>query len=193
MGCAHPSVVGPVIQYVWKKKPLRILDCGCGWGEFGFLFRLHAETQQGATFHAPQTWRCTITGVEVFQPYIIPSIHGFVYDHVFVGELLDLARRCLLPRAQMIYLGDVLEHFVREAGEEILRLLFRLCDQSLVVSTPLRQSNQADLHGNEYQRHLSLWDENDLRKFSQESGAELDVLASGPHCLVAAFERRPGS
>lgn len=189
MPYSHASVIPPVIKHLREHAPTRILDCGCGWGLFGMLFRMHAEVMQGATFHLPQTWRCTVTGVEVFPGYLLPSIHGYVYDHVYTGELLELARNALLPRAQWIYLGDVLEHFSERDGESLLELLFRLTDRSLVVSTPLRLFPQGAEYGNEYERHRSCWDATALGRVVATWGGRLDVLASGPVCLVAALEK----
>jgi hypothetical protein len=189
MPYCHASVIPPVIQYLRERRPTRILACGCGWGQFGFLFRMHAEIMQGGTFHAPQTWKCTIVGVEVHQPYLIPGIHGYVYDHVYVGELLDMARRCLLPRAQFIYLGDVLEHFSDQDGETILTDLFRLTDGCLVVSTPIKPSAQGAEYGNEYERHRSKWDLQDLQHIAHGQGGSARMLAAGPLCFTASLEK----
>lgn len=189
MPYCHASVIPPVIGYLRQRKPTRILDCGCGWAQFGMLFRMHAEIMQGGIFHAPQTWKCTLVGVDVHQPYIVPGLHGYVYDHVYIGELLDMARRALLPRAQFIYLGDVLEHFSDDDGEALLALLFRLCDGALVISTPLKPSAQGAEYQNEYERHRSRWDVEDLGRIAAGYGGRLNVLATGPLCLVAALEK----
>jgi hypothetical protein len=65
----------------------------------------------------------------------------------------------------LVFLGDIIEHFEKIAGGELLRQALACAHKAVVVTTPKFDTVQEDLCGNELERHRSLWQESDFLAF----------------------------
>lgn len=142
-----------IIQQVIADHPGSILDIGVGFGKYGVMLRevfdipyLRYEKDQ---------WVIKLDGVEGFRKYQNP-IHDYVYNEVFYGDIRTIVHT-LPQNYDTILLIDVLEHFEKEEGKQLLRDLLKKTNKSLILSTPLNPDVQLEYLGNTLEAHKSRW------------------------------------
>jgi len=147
-----------VLDLVWEVQPNSILDVGCGWGKWGVLFRDVVDVVKGN--YLPKDYKVKIDAVEVFDKYE-NSLYS-VYSKVVFGEIGQLLKDKKIGQYDMIYMGDVIEHFSRESAKLIVQDLLPLVTKLLVLAVPLGVWEQDVIGGNRYERHLSSWELGEL-------------------------------
>ncbi len=142
-----------VLDFVTRMQPKSILDLGIGTGKFGMLFREYLDVWK---VDKPYNERVlTLIGVEAFEEYDNPVWE--VYDKVYVKNIFDILDE--LPPVDLLFLGDVIEHFTKEDGK---RLLERLDYKYAIIVTPLKVSSQTEVYNNPYEKHISSWTKDDF-------------------------------
>lgn len=141
-----------------RHRPKSVLDLGIGFGLLGAIVRQYLD-------NGVQPWQTKLVGVEGFRNYESPQ--WYVYDetnHISIEEyVLDwkLAvsanQNVFIP--EFIVLSDVLEHFEKEEGRKLIYDLMEMLPSGgvLMIGTPGVWCEQGAVHGNEYERHKSLW------------------------------------
>lgn len=153
--------ISKIMEMIISLTPNSILDIGSGYGKFGVLCREYLELWDGRQKYE---FRKRIDCVEVFQDYITP-LHKYVYSNIYNKNILELAL-ILDHKYDLILLIDVLEHFEKKEGSNLLELLLKN-HNGILVSTPKKPSPQKDAFGNIYETHRSKWTRNDLKKFGE--------------------------
>jgi hypothetical protein len=174
MPSSRPNTIPTVIHLVRQLKPKSILDVGVGFGKWGHLFREYTdinEAEKDPARYQRKNWRVRIDGIEGHAAYLTP-MHRFLYNHIHVGDACALVRN--LPRYDMIFMGDVIEHLEKRAGLKLLRDVVKNANKAVVVSTPKYETGQADLCGNELERHRSLWSAKDFSQFERATVKTID-------------------
>ena len=149
--------IGKIIEVLLLLKPRSILDIGVGNGKYGFLAREYLELWNHGDDSEPR--RVTINGVEGFQPYI-GDVQRAIYDNIIVGDALS-ATRTMTPGYDLVLLIDVLEHFDRLQGKELLEQCVRL-GRNVLVSTPKRVETQDSQFENTLEVHRSQWSPSEI-------------------------------
>lgn len=164
MPSSRPDTIPTVLSLVMSWHPQSILDGGAGVAKWGVLFREYLEVWQGRL--GRETWRHQIDACEVHEPYVKAAspLYEYAYDQVF---LLDV-REVDVGGYDLLFLGDTIEHLPRP---DALSLLKRACDY--LVVTPLYDSQQGPVFGNEQERHLSCWEAKDFLHSTVVSGRYL--------------------
>jgi len=165
MPSSRPNTIPTVIHLLRQLKPRSILDVGVGFGKWGHLFREYTdilEAEHEPARYQRMNWRVRIDGIEGHAAYLTP-MHRFLYDRIHVGDAAQLLPK--LPRYDLIFLGDIIEHFEKAAGLALLAEAFAKAGKAVIVSTPKFETAQEDLCGNELERHRSLWGAKDFRRF----------------------------
>lgn len=198
MPTSDSNQVPAVLKLVGEGQPATILDIGVGWGKYGTLFRTALE--QGYPDISDRVrWRVRIDGVEPYTPYI-GAIQRAVYNELFLEPI-----EAVLPRLgeyDVIFMGDVLEHFPAAAGLALLQQLVAKARQRVVLSTPNGRYDQGALFGNELERHQSAWVPEDFRVFPHHEVyasrksiiavlARDPIPATGRRWRLASYPRRP--
>jgi hypothetical protein len=164
MPSSRVSTIPYVISVVKQLQPRSILDVGVGFGKWGYLFReftdIIASEAEPSRYSKP-AWRTRIEGIEGFAPYIHDG-HRFAYDKVHLGDAANLLPQ--LGEFDLIFLGDIIEHFTIREGMDILRHAIRQRKQCVLLTTPRFQTHQAASCGNELERHRSLWRPKEFRE-----------------------------
>jgi hypothetical protein len=165
MPSSRANTIPMVIHLLRQLKPRSILDVGIGFGKWGHLFReytdiLEAE-REPARYHR-KNWRVKIDGIEGHAAYLTP-MHEFLYNKIHIGDAKRLMKK--LPNYDLIFLGDIIEHFEKRTGRELLRDAFARANRAVIVSTPKYETAQENLCGNELERHRSLWSAKDFKEF----------------------------
>ena len=64
-------------------------------------------------------------------------------------------------RYDLVLLIDVLEHFEKDQGKELVKTLVKK-NGGIIISTPKKPSPQEDAFGNIYETHRSVWSKEEL-------------------------------
>ena len=174
MPSSRPNTIPTVIHLLRQLKPQSILDVGVGFGKWGHLFREYTdilEAERDPARYQRKNWRVRIDGIEGHAAYLTP-MHQFLYDQIHVGDVARLLPK--LPRYDLIFLGDIVEHFDKAAGLALLGDAFAKAAKAVIVSTPKFETEQEDLCGNELERHRSVWSAKDFRGFPGASVKTVD-------------------
>jgi hypothetical protein len=162
------------------QHPIRALDIGVGCGRWGFLFRDTMEFRADRYFK--KDWKYTVDGIEVHEPYRNP-IWDYAYNNIVIGDISKMIDEVMVrPAYDFIFFMDVIEHLPKSAGAAILNRLVRHTKNRLLISFPDGNNQAAALkqgavHGNENERHISLWTRQDLDGYK--------VLDSIPPCAFS--------
>jgi hypothetical protein len=152
------SMMNGIMQTIDMVKPKSILDIGVGFGRAGFLIReyfdLKPDKKKGYA-----DWSMQIDGIEIFEKYLTP-VHKYIYNDMFIGEALDILRNNNLYY-DMILVLDVIEHFRKQDGCELIKLC-KGRSPVTVISTPNIYYKQGAEFYNTYETHLSGWDYSDF-------------------------------
>jgi len=175
---SRPNIIPTVIYIVRQLKPRSILDVGVGFGKWGHLFREYTDivaAEHDPARYEKKNWQVRIDGIEGHAPYLTP-MHHYLYDRIHIGDAISLIKT--LQNYDLIFLGDVLEHFEKAQGLQLLKDALTKANKAIVVSTPKYETAQEDLCGNKLERHRSLWSANDLRAAgaSQTKTIDGDIL-----------------
>ena len=162
MGTSNWQQIPFCVEAMMRIEPKRVLDIGVGFGRWGIMAREFCDVWFGRVLRS--RWKVRIEGVEAY-PKNIDAYHSHFYDKIHVGDL-----RNLLPgfkdRWNLILFGDVLEHFEKDEGIQLLHWALELSDYVL-VNIPLGDNwPQDDSYDNPYERHLSLWTAEEFEPFS---------------------------
>jgi 2-polyprenyl-3-methyl-5-hydroxy-6-metoxy-1,4-benzoquinol methylase len=156
MPTSDPTGLLPVIHDVMRMRPLSILDVGVGMGKWGLLFREYLEGW-GHHRYSRDQWKLRIDGIEIYEPYIQPW-HREIYDRLYIGDI----RTQQLPKYDLIYMGDVIEHMTKPEGHALLR---SLAARHIIVSTPNVKTQMKRGKPNPHQDHKCRWTLADFRAY----------------------------
>jgi hypothetical protein len=167
MPSSRPNAIPTVIHLIRQLNPQSILDVGVGFGKWGHLFREYTDilaAEKDPARYRRENWRVRIDGIEGHSAYLT-DMHRFLYNEVYVGDAGELIGT--LPKYDVIFAGDIIEHFEKRAGEKFLREALAHAAKAVIVSTPKFDTGQTDLCGNELERHRSLWSARDFRRLGK--------------------------
>jgi hypothetical protein len=157
------------MEMIIALNPDSVLDMGSGFGKFGVLCREYLELWDGRKKY---DFRRRIDCVEVFQQYISP-LHQYVYDNVYNNDILYIASR-LDVTYELVLLIDVLEHFEKEDGTNLIRTLLAK-NGCILISTPKNPTPQKDAFDNVYETHRSVWTPNELTSLGHTAFIRDDI------------------
>jgi len=187
MPSSRPNTIPTVLHLVHQLKPRSILDVGVGFGKWGHLFREYTdilEAEHDPARYQRENWQVRIDGIEGFPQYLT-GMHRYLYNEIHIGDARVLIRG--LPVYDLVFMGDVLEHMDKADGQRFLQDAFARAHKAVVITTPKYETDQADLCGNELERHRSLWS---AREFEEFEGAVVKTVDRSTLLVVLA---RPGT
>jgi len=148
MPSSRPNTVPTVIHLVRQLQPRSILDVGVGFGKWGHLFREYTDIQEAERDPARyqrHNWQVKIDGIEGYPDYLT-EMHRYLYNEIYTGDALEVMKK--LSTYDLVFLGDIIEHFEKPAGLELLRQAIGHARKAVIVSTPKYETWQADFFGN---------------------------------------------
>lgn len=140
-----------------RHKPQSVLDLGVGFGMNGVLVRQYVDLG----LLSARGKQCLLIGVEVFGSY--KNATWDIYDHIHTQTI----EQYLLSYGgdfDCILMTDVIEHFLLAEGLKVLTELTDLLNPGgiILVCTPGVFVAQGAVYGNEHERHLSHWKQEDF-------------------------------
>ena len=161
-----PYNVSRIVQLARTLTPRSILDVGCGFGKYGVLFREALDIIHGR-YHK-RDWKIRIDAVEVFSPYL-NVIHEYIYDDIYHCDIREFDWD---KEYDLVFMGDVIEHFTKEEGLQILDSFFA---KHVLLSTPDHFSEAPNTYmDNVNEEHRYVWkpeDFKDLEKWNLKAAA----------------------
>lgn len=127
------------------RAPHTILDLGAGSGTYADLLRKSL----------PDTH---MTAVEIHAAYVSDYKLWRKYDSVIIGDI----RSCDLPAADVVILGDVLEHMSHADAIQVWDRARDKANKAVYLSIPIVPWPQGAENGNEYERHVHTWTHSDV-------------------------------
>jgi len=128
----------PLISWRWKK----VIDFGCGKGEWGFLIKTHIE---------PNVW---ITGIDIHKKYLDLLSKFKIYDKIINADFLKYDFNEKFDVALMM---EVLEHLSFEEGLKLIKIARDCTKEAIFISTPINEPQDA-MEDNPREKHISEWD-----------------------------------
>jgi len=161
MPSGNSDTIPITLHVVCDLAPKKVLDVGAGLGKYGVLFReyleLHHANRRPDFFEGNGNCQrqTRIDAVEGFRNYI-GSLHKCVYDHIYVEDILEFISREW--QYDVIFLGDVLEHFDKEvAKHKLLPTLTARAIMGVLIVVPAGYLEQGAIFGNPLEVHRSAW------------------------------------
>lgn len=134
---------GKDVAHEWYRRiaPSTVVDIGAGSGTYARKIRTPADGT---------TW----TAIEAWEPYVAEFGLDQLYDRIVLADVRHL--NWLDLRADLIILGDVLEHMTQTEARDVLRRA-KQAAKNLIVSIPVLHLPQGAVNGNPYERHIEHW------------------------------------
>lgn len=127
--------------------PATALDIGAGAGKYGKLIKAASP-------------ECIVTAIELYREYVERfSLHA-IYDEVQCGDALALIETAVDKTYDLVVFGDVLEHFRKSYGVDLLN--FFVYRSRYILALFPSDYVQNSVEGNRAEAHLSIWSENDF-------------------------------
>jgi hypothetical protein len=162
MPSSVPDSIPEIINFMLFLKPNSILDIGAGAGKYGVLFREYLEL---CTYGPSERKRhIYIDAVEAYPSYIY-ELHHCIYDNIYVQTIEDCLNE--LGSYDLIFMGDLIEHFSKEEGLQLLFKLMSHANKAIAVVTPLSDIKQGPWFGNMLEIHKSHWKKRDFKKIAR--------------------------
>ncbi len=198
MAASAPYAIPVIANAVRQLQPQSILDVGVGFGKYGVIFREYVDVwhAENASETKRDGWRLRLEGIEIFKDYLSP-LHDYIYDQIHIGDAESVIDG--LGQYDVIFMGDVLEHFPKEAGQRIIRKLYEHANKCVLLTYPRDAESRDAILGNPAEAHLSTWSERDFDDFPRvaysvlENRSDVCALARPPQdlpFLVGCFGAR---
>ena len=144
--------IGDSFYYKSIEKHLKgmknVLDVGCGSNSpLGKIKK---------TFYS--------VGFDVFAPSIKESKKRKIHDDYVLGDILHLEKFFKPKSFDAVIALDVIEHFGKKEGWEILKQIEKITKNKVIIFTPFGFTQQHPYDGNPYQVHKSGWSIGDFKK-----------------------------
>ncbi len=125
-----------------------LLDVGCG-------------EQSPINFFAKRL--AYAVGIDAFEPAIAKSRAHRIHDEYRRMNVLDIEKNIPDRSFDCVVALDLIEHLTKEDGRRLLHAMERIARRKVVVFTPQGFLPQHAVGGNEFQRHLSGWEVDEMR------------------------------
>lgn len=165
MPTSDPRVIESACKSIIWNKPESVLDIGVGFGKWGVLAREYTDIWNRRFYK--DEWKTLIHGIEIHEKYRNPVWE--VYNMVVIGDAYETCKN--VPPYDMTIMMDVLEHFEKQRGLELVDNIMKVTKRFLVSYC---NSDQKDVRDNPHEDHISKWGPKDFEKYSGSVLAKAD-------------------
>lgn len=152
-GTGNYQHLGDAIAWLRTIDPRSVLDVGCGFGRWGVLCREFLDIWRG--HQTRETWALRLVGVDAY-PGNLKQHHHYIYDELHAEPIEHYFAR--KPDSfDLTVLGNVLEHFPKEQGLDVLAEAMKRSQYVLVVLPLGDMPRQEHDYGNPYEQRVSTW------------------------------------
>lgn len=165
MPFSQSGQLSAIVRFAEQLQPSSVLDVGTGMGQYGLLLRNNLENvnlfdvEKGV--QRPRSeWKVRIDGIEGFPAYRTP-VHDHAYQHIWWDHAQNRLPLIASGSYELVICIDVLEHFDKPEGEQVLRELRRIASRAVLISTP-KDFHAQEVEANPLENHRSHWSEQEL-------------------------------
>lgn len=162
--------ISRILDFILQENPKSILDIGIGFGKYGVLCRDQLDIPFER--YKKEDWKIIIDGIEGFEGYKNP-IYEYVYNTIYYGLIQNILNQ-IETKYDLALMIDVLEHFEKAEGEQIVNELLGKC-KTLLICVPAIPNEQSYLD-NVLETHKSIWEVRDFKKFKTK---KVDIIPMG--------------
>ena len=158
MPLSRPECIPRVVNFIWETNPQSLLDVGVGFGGMGVLFRQTMDVRWGRV--SWETWQTKLDGIEINPLY--KNYVWDVYDKVHYGDAKDVLPN--LGNYDVIFFGDILEHFEKQDALDLVKIAKNLAKTVLITTPQGFAGNEAEAErfGNPFEEHKCLIEDEDF-------------------------------
>ncbi len=120
-----------------------VLDLGVGKGTYK---KIYTEKKSKPLKHAK--W----IGIEAWKPYIDEFKLESYYDQI-INQDIRKVDYTALPKIDLVFAGDVLEHVTKEEAVEVINQLMKKSDK-IIISIPIIHYPQEEINNNPFEVHV---------------------------------------
>jgi len=146
---------------IYTIAPASVLDIGLNSaGRWGAIIRDFSEVWHHERVQ-PEQWQVQLDAIEAYEPNI-NAIHKLYYNNIYCGNAVDLIDG--LGNYDLIFLGDVIEHFEKPVAMQLLEKCAARA-RYVLINTPggkLEHWEQGAAYGNPYEQHRCIINKKDL-------------------------------
>lgn len=128
--------------------PASLLDVGCGSDSPVKFFYVRPDR---------------MVGVDGFQPSIDKSRSACIHDDYLCIDLSRLGEEIAPESYETVLSIDVIEHFEKEQGIQLIKDMEKIASRRVVLLTPNGFLHQDEHSGNPYQKHRSGWTADEMK------------------------------
>lgn len=170
MPSSDPRVLEETCREIIKLNPKKVLDIGVGFGKWGMLAREYTDIWNYRFYQ--EEWETIIHGIEIHERYRNPIWN--IYDKIMIGNGLEIVKGILnkfesddapIVKYNLTTMIDVLEHFEKDAGQDLLDHVMKISDKFLVSYA---NSEQKGVRDNIHEDHVSTWEDEDFFRFTRK-------------------------
>lgn len=174
-----PYPISRIMQIVRRVNPRSVLDIGTGFGKYGVLFREYLDILGGR--YDKKDWITRIDGVEIHTPYLT-ALHEYIYDNIYQTDIWEFD----WPQDyDLVFMGDVIEHFPRTSGIDLLKTLKT---NLVLISTPTGVDKKGSSYpGNKHEEHKHIWT---MDEFMRLDGWKVVRKGKDHYMLTILLERK---
>lgn len=127
----------------------KVVDLGCGFGDFGHVLREHSDY---------------VIGIDADPSMISYATDKNVYNELIVSDAKDF-----IPDqdTDLVLAIEIIEHMTKDEGIGLLNNMKNV--QNMIVTTPVK-FNENCYFGRKFQEHKSLWTEQDFSNMGFQTG-----------------------
>jgi predicted TPR repeat methyltransferase len=103
-------------------------------------------------------------GVDAFKPSIKQSKAKGIHTKYVICNILEIGSVFKKKSFDFVLLSDVIEHFKKEDGENIINMAEDIARDKVVIFTTNGYVPQGEVGGNPYQRHQSGWTVEEMKE-----------------------------
>lgn len=167
MPSSPPFHITAMLEHVLKVQPTSVIDIGVGFGKWGVLCRDTLDILEER--YTKEDWKVRIDGIEAFPEYANP-MYEYIYNNIYYGDALEVVDK--IGEYDLAILGDVIEHFTKDVGQNLLNKLSKKC-KFILISSPTKFFEQ-HLFNNPFEEHKSLWGLDDFKDYTFDYDEVLD-------------------
>lgn len=108
------------------------------------------------------------TAIDISENAINYSKEQGVYNDYILGDVTNLKKYVSEKFFDSIVAFDLIEHLTKEQGLELLRSIEKIAKHSVIIYTPNGFLPQGEHDNNPFQKHLSGWDFDEMKKLGYE-------------------------
>lgn len=148
--------LGDLSYYKALEKELKgmtsVLDVGCGsWSPIANVKK---------SFYS--------VGIDIHKPSIDEIKKSKIHDKTKVGDVLKIGTYFKPKSFDAVIALDVVEHFVKKEGLELIKQIELLAKKKVVILTPYGFTKQSPIDDNPFQEHKSGWHIEDFKNRGYE-------------------------